>query len=350
MGPVLGIESSCDETAAAVLDASGRVLAEQVASQEAHAPYGGVVPEIAARAHLAVLPRLVSRVISRSGVGFSNLAGVAASGGPGLIGGLIVGSQFAKGIAIARRLPYIAVNHLEAHALTARLPGLVPDGAAFPYLLLLVSGGHCQCVAVEGVGRHIRLGTTLDDAAGEAFDKVAKLLGLGWPGGPALERLAENGDSRRHDFPRPMLGRTGCDFSFSGLKTAVAHAVARHGEGALPVRLAADIAAGFQRAVAEVLADRARHAMAMMRARAPAARLLVVAGGVAANGAVRTALAEAAAACGFTLVAPPVRLCTDNAVMVAWAGIERLRLGLVDTLDFAPRPRWPLDAPDMHGG
>ena len=334
-----------------MLDASGRVLAEQVASQEAaHAPYGGVVPEIAARAHLAVLPRMVAAVMARSGVGFSELGGVAASGGPGLIGGLIVGSQFAKGIAIAHRLPYIAVNHLEAHALTARLPGLVPDGAAFPYLLLLVSGGHCQCVAVEGVGRHIRLGTTLDDAAGEAFDKVAKLLGLGWPGGPALERLAADGDARRWDFPRPMLGRPGCDFSFSGLKTAVAHAVARHGAGALPMRVAADIAAGFQRAVAEVLGDRARHAMAMMRERASAARLLVVAGGVAANGAVRTALSDAAVACGFTLVAPPVQLCTDNAVMVAWAGIERLRLGLVDGLDFAPRPRWPLDAPDMRGG
>ncbi len=349
MLPVLGIESSCDETAAAVLDGDGRVLAESVASQEQeHAPYGGVVPEIAARAHLALLPGLVRGVMARAGVGFDALGGVAASAGPGLIGGLIVGSQVAKGIALAHRLPYVAVNHLEAHALTARLPGLVEGGAPFPFLLLLVSGGHCQCVAVEGVGRYVRLGGTVDDAAGEAFDKVAKLLGLGWPGGPVLERLAARGDPARYDFPRPMLGRPGCDFSFSGLKTAVAQAVARLGEGALPSAVAADVAASFQRAVAEVLADRAAHAMAMVRARAPEARLLVVAGGVAANGAVRTALRAAADRAGFTLLAPPVRLCTDNAVMVAWAGIERLRLGLVDGLDFAPRPRWGLD--ELAGG
>jgi N6-L-threonylcarbamoyladenine synthase len=343
MGPVLGIETSCDETASAVLDAEGRVLAEAVLSQEReHAPYGGVVPEIAARAHLAYLPEQVDRVMARAGLGFADLGGVAASGGPGLIGGLIVGSQFAKGISIAHRLPYVAVNHLEAHALTARLPGLVPGGVEFPYLLLLVSGGHCQCVAVEGVGRHTRLGSTMDDAAGEAFDKVAKLLGLGWPGGPALEKLAAEGDATRYDFPRPLLGRAGCDFSFSGLKTAVALEVSRHGTGALPVGVAADIAASFQGAVAEVLADRATHAMAMMRDRAVQACILVVAGGVAANGAVRAALAKATAAGGFELVAPPVRLCTDNAVMVAWTGIERLRLGLADGLDFAPRPRWPL--------
>jgi N6-L-threonylcarbamoyladenine synthase len=345
MGPVLGIESSCDETAAAVLDESGHVLADSVLSQESeHAPYGGVVPEIAARAHLAILPEQVKRVMQRAGVGFAELGGVAASGGPGLIGGLIVGSQFAKGIAIAHRLPYVAVNHLEAHALTARLPGLVPGGAAFPYLLLLVSGGHCQCVAVEGVGRHVLLGGTMDDAAGEAFDKVAKLLGLGWPGGPALEALAAGGDPRGHAFPRPLLGRPGCDFSFSGLKTAVAQEVARHVPGALATQAAADIAASFQRAVAEVLADRASHAMAMMRARAPRVGLLVAAGGVAANGVVRAAQAAAAEAAGFALIAPPVRLCTDNAVMVAWTAIERLRLGLADDLDFAPRPRWPLDA------
>jgi len=348
MRPVLGIESSCDETAAAVLDDEGRVLAESVASQEAaHAPYGGVVPEIAARAHLALLPDLVRGVMARAGLEFDALGGVAASAGPGLIGGLIVGSQMAKGIALARRLPYVAVNHLEAHALTARLPGLVEGGAPFPYLLLLVSGGHCQCVAVEGVGRHVRLGGTVDDAAGEAFDKVAKLLGLGWPGGPALEKLAAGGDPARYDFPRPMLGRVGCDFSFSGLKTAVAQVVGRLGEGALPAAVAADVAASFQRAVAEVLADRAAHAMAMMRARAPEARLLVVAGGVAANGTIRAALREAAEQVGFTLVAPPVRLCTDNAVMVAWAGIEHLRLGLVDGLDFSPRPRWPLEGAEI---
>jgi N6-L-threonylcarbamoyladenine synthase len=343
MRPVLGIETSCDETATAVLDEHGRVLGEAVLSQEReHAPYGGVVPEIAARAHLAILPDQLRRVMAQAGLRFGDLGGVAATTGPGLIGGLIVGSQFAKGIAIAQNLPFVAVNHLEAHALTARLPGLVEGGVAFPYLLLLVSGGHCQCVAVEGVGRHTRLGATMDDAAGEAFDKVAKLLGLGWPGGPALERLAAGGDARRHAFPRPMLGRAGCDFSFSGLKTAVAHHVAKYGPGALAVGVAADIAASFQAAVAEVLADRASHAMAMMRVRAPDAQVLVVAGGVAANGAIRTALAKVAASHGFALVAPPVRLCTDNAVMIAWAGIERLRLGLADELDCAPRPRWPL--------
>ena len=349
--PMLGIESSCDETATAVLDGDGRVLAEAVHSQLAdHAPFGGVVPEIAARAHLAILPAQVRDVMARAGVGFADLGGVAASGGPGLIGGLIVGSQVAKGIALAHRLPYVAVNHLEAHALTARLPGLVEDGAPFPYLLLLVSGGHCQCVAVEGVGRYVRLGGTIDDAAGEAFDKVAKLLGLGWPGGPALERLAATGDSRRHDFPRPLLRREGCDFSFSGLKTAVARVVATYPAGALPAQVAADIAASFQRAVAEVLADRAGHAMAMMRVRYQQARLLIVAGGVAANGAVRGALTREADTRGFLMVAPPVRLCTDNAVMVAWAGLERLRLGWTDGLDFAPRPRWPLDAKGMRRG
>lgn len=350
-GPILGIESSCDETAAAVLDADGQVLAEAVLSQQRdHAPFGGVVPEIAARSHLAHLPALVRDTMARAGVEFGALAAVAATAGPGLIGGLIVGSQFAKGIAIARGLPYIAVNHLEAHALTARLPSLTgsPDagdlgeaGAAFPYLLLLVSGGHCQCVAVEGVGQYRRLGTTVDDAVGEAFDKVGKLLGLGWPGGPALERLAASGDASRYAFPRPMLARPGCDFSFSGLKTAVAQTVARLPSGALPVQVAADLAAGFQAAVADVLADRAAHAMQMMQ---DGASLVVVSGGVAANQSVRTALARAAAGHGFRLLAPPIRLCTDNAVMVAWAGLERLRLGLVDGIDFAPRPRWPLEA------
>ena len=340
-GPVLGLESSCDETAAAVLAPDGRVLAESVLSQEQdHGPYGGVVPEIAARAHLAHLPALIERVMARAGIGWDALAGVGASAGPGLIGGLIVGSQVAKGIALARGIPYVAVNHLEAHALTPRLPGLVEGGAPFPYLLLLVSGGHCQCVAVEGVGRHRRLGGTVDDAAGEAFDKVAKLLGLGWPGGPALERLAAEGNPAAHDFPRPMKGRAGCDFSFSGLKTAVAQTVARLPAGALPRAVAADIAASFQAAVAEVLADRATHAMAMMGG---AGRLLVVSGGVAANTAVRSALSSACERTGFRLVAPPVRLCTDNAVMVAWATIERLRLGLADALDFAPRPRWGLE-------
>jgi N6-L-threonylcarbamoyladenine synthase len=221
-GPVLGIESSCDDTAAAVLDPQGRILSEAVHSQTVHTPFGGVVPEIAARAHLAYLPQLACDVLRQAGVSVADLGGVAASSGPGLIGGLIVGSGFAKGLALAHRLPFVAVNHLEAHALTVRLPGLVAGGAPFPYLLLLLSGGHCQCVAVEGVGRYRRLGGTIDDAIGEAFDKVAKMLGLGWPGGPALERLAAQGDAAAVPLPRPLLGRPGCDFSFSGLKTAVA--------------------------------------------------------------------------------------------------------------------------------
>lgn len=344
MGPILGIESSCDETAAAVVDGDGRILAETVASQEQqHAPYGGVVPEIAARAHLALLPDLVRRVMVNAGLQFGDLGAVAATAGPGLIGGLIIGSQMAKGIALSRGLRFVAVNHLEAHALTARLPGLVEGGAPFPYLLVLISGGHCQCVAVYDVGRYVRLGGTVDDAAGEAFDKVAKLLGLDWPGGPALEKLASGGDPKRYQLPRPMLGRPGCDFSFSGLKTAVAQLVARHAAEALPERVAADIAASFQRAVAEVIADRAAHAIGMIRDRLPKTRLLVVAGGVAANAAIRAALLKVAAQRDFVVLAPPVRFCTDNAVMVAWAGIERLRSGLADGLAFAPRPRWPLE-------
>ncbi len=338
-GPVLGLESSCDETAAAVLAPDGTILAEGVLSQEAeHAAFGGVVPEIAARAHLAALPGLVERVLARAGIGFGELGAVAATSGPGLIGGLIVGAGFGKGVAIARGLPFVAVNHLEAHALTARLPGLLPQGTPdFPYLLLLVSGGHCQCVAVEGLGRYRRLGTTLDDAVGEAFDKAAKLMGLPWPGGPHLERLAATGDARAVALPRPLYGRPGCDFSFSGLKTAVARAVAQGARHA-------DVAAAFQASVAAVVADRARNALAMM----PGATAVVVAGGVAANQAVRAALAGVAQGAGVPMLAPPLRLCTDNAVMVAWAGIERLRAGLTDGLDHAPRPRWPLQ--DLAAG
>ncbi|CAH2600675.1 tRNA N6-adenosine threonylcarbamoyltransferase [Rhodovastum atsumiense] len=346
-GPVLGLESSCDETAAAVLAPDGQILAEAVLSQADHATYGGVVPEIAARAHLAHLPGLVGQVMRQAGLGFDGLAGIAASSGPGLIGGLIVGSGVGKGIALARGLPFVAVNHLEAHALTARLPGLVLGGAPFPYLLLLLSGGHCQCIAVEGVGRHVRLGSTIDDAVGEAFDKVAKMIGLGWPGGPAVERLAAQGDPTRFAFPRPLRGRPGCDFSFSGLKTAVAQVVAAYPPGPLPAQDAADIAAGFQAAVVDVMADRAARAIELFRARQPEGRLMVVGGGVAANTALRTALERVAAARGFGFAAPPLRLCGDNAVMVAWVGIERLRLGLTDALDHAPRPRWPLDAADM---
>jgi N6-L-threonylcarbamoyladenine synthase len=344
MKPVLGIETSCDETAAAVLDETGSILAEMVLTQRAeHLPYGGVVPEIAARAHLHYLPELIGEALKEAGLGFADLGAVAATAGPGLIGGLIVGTQLAKGIALARDLPFLAINHLEAHALTARLPGLVEGGAPFPYLLFLLSGGHSQCIAVHGVGRYRKLGGTIDDAAGEAFDKVAKQLGLGWPGGPALEKLATQGDPKAFAFPRPMLRREGCDLSFSGLKTAVVQSIARLPNGTPTSQQAADIAASFQQAVADVLADRAVHAMALMRADSPAADMLVVAGGVAANSRIRTSLDQAAQAHGFRMVAPPMRLCSDNAVMVAWAAIERLRLGLTDTMTFEARPRWPLE-------
>ena len=345
--PVLGIETSCDETASAVIDGEGMILSEAVLSQLAdHAPFGGVVREIAARTHLRYLPDQVRHTMAKAGVGFGDLGGVAATSGPGLIGGLIVGSQFAKGIAIAHGLPFVAVNHLEAHALTARLPGLVEGGAPFPYLLFLLSGGHSQCIAVTGIGQHVRLGGTVDDAAGEAFDKVAKLMKLDWPGGPALEIIAKDGDPASYQFPRPMIRRPGCDLSFSGLKTAVAQTVLRIGPD-LTQGQRADIAASFQRAVVDVLADRAIHAMEMMQVRFPQANLLVVAGGVAANQSVRAGLAEAARSRGFTLAAPPIRLCSDNAVMVAWAGVERLRLGWSDRLEVNARPRWPLDTLDF---
>ncbi|MCQ9155530.1 tRNA (adenosine(37)-N6)-threonylcarbamoyltransferase complex transferase subunit TsaD [Acidomonas methanolica] len=349
-GPLLAIESSCDDTACALLAPDGAVLAESVLTQTGHAALGGVVPEIAARAHLAALPGLIEATLAQAGVTLENVSTFAASTGPGLIGGLIVGSTLAKGLALARGKPFIAVNHIEAHALTPRLPRLAADNAlsgslAFPYLVLLVSGGHCQCVAVEGIGRYRRLGGTIDDAAGEAFDKVAKLLGLGWPGGPALERLAMEGDPRAYALPRPLMGRPGCDFSFSGLKTAVARLVAPYGNAALPRRAAADIAASFQLCVADLMADRARNALALL----PDATALVVAGGVAANATLRARLEAVAAEHALPFVAPPLRLCTDNAVMVGWAALETLRaraeagLGPPDDIAVAPRPRWPLD-------
>ena len=350
MKPVLGIETSCDETAAAVVDGEGHILAETVLSQlREHAPFGGVVPEIAARTHLRYLSEQVRRAMAEAKVEFGDLGGVAATSGPGLIGGLIVGCQFGKGVAIANRLPFVAVNHLEAHALTARLPGLAEGGAPFPYLLFLLSGGHSQCISVIGVGQHVRLGGTVDDAVGEAFDKVAKILGLDWPGGPALEKLAAEGDPVSHPFPRPMMRRPGCDLSFSGLKTAVAQTIRRIGPD-LGRGQRADIAASFQQAVVDVLADRAAHAMDMMRSRFPEANLMVVAGGVASNASVRAGLAEMAESRGFRLVAPPVRLCSDNAVMVAWAGVERLRRGWSDGLDANARPRWPLDTLEVIAG
>ena len=341
---VLGIETSCDETAAAVVERDaagrGRIVAELVLSQLAdHAAFGGVVPEIAARAHVEVLDEVVAAAMREAGCAFADLDAVAATAGPGLIGGLLVGLTTAKAIAFAANKPLVAVNHLEAHALTARLT----DGLPFPYLLLLVSGGHTQLLRANGVSAYVRYGTTIDDALGEAFDKAAKLLGLPYPGGPAVEQGARSGDPRRFELPRPMLGRPGADFSFSGLKTALRMA----GEAIAPLNdtTSADLCAGFQAAVVDVIADRVAAAMTRFRAEgAPAEPALVIAGGVAANLAIREALATAAAGAGFRLVAPPLRLCTDNAVMVAWAGAERLALGLVDQLDFAARPRWPLDA------
>jgi N6-L-threonylcarbamoyladenine synthase len=337
---VLGIETSCDETAAAVVDDGGNVLADVVLSQiDEHRPFGGIVPEIAARAHLDCLDDVIRRALAEAGLDFEALDGIAATAGPGLIGGLIVGVMAAKGIAAARDLPFIAVNHLEGHALTARLT----DRAAFPYLVLLVSGGHCQLLAVEAVGRYRRLGTTLDDAVGEAFDKVAKMLGLGYPGGPAVERMAGLAGPARFDLPRPMMGRTGCDFSFSGLKTAVRHAIEGLPAGPLADDDVAGLCASFQEAVGDVLADRCARAVAAFRAGWPGGDTLVVAGGVAANREVRRRLEELCRRLEMKFIAPPQRLCTDNAAMIAWVGLERLAKGDVDGLDFAPRPRWPLD-------
>lgn len=336
---VLGIETSCDETAAAVVDDGRRILANVVLSQlDEHRPYGGVVPEIAARSHLEHLDAIIARALREAGIGFAELDAVAATGGPGLIGGVFVGVMTAKAIAAARGLPFIAVNHLEGHALTARLT----DDVAFPYLLLLVSGGHCQLLAVEGTGRYRRYGGTVDDAVGEAFDKTAKLLNLGYPGGPAVERAAATGDSARFALPRPMMGRPDCDFSFSGLKTAVRNA--RSKIAPFRTRDAADLAASFQAAVADVLADRCAHALRRFKAAYGRDGPLVVAGGVAANAALRERLCALAQEARADFYVPPFDLCTDNAAMIAWAGVERLRLGLVDSLAFAPRPRWPLDS------
>ena len=336
---VLGLETSCDETAAAIVDDQRQVLADCVLSQtEEHKPFGGVVPEIAARSHLDHLDRLVTEAFAKTALGWSDIDAIAATCGPGLIGGVMVGATMGKALALAAGKPFLAINHLEGHALTPRLTHDVP----FPYLLLLASGGHAQILAVLGVGQYRRLGTTIDDAMGEAFDKVAKMAGLGHPGGPQVERAARLGDPARFQFPRPLKGRPGCDFSFSGLKNAVRLAV-----DALPKPLSetdvADLCAGFQLAVVQSVAERSRNAIAMFRRHWPQGQHLVVAGGVAANNALRGMLQDVAGRHDLVFVAPPLALCTDNGAMIAWAGIERLRLGLVDGLDFAPRPRWPLD-------
>ena len=335
---VLGIETTCDETAAAVIarapDGDGRILSNIVRSQvEEHARFGGVVPEIAARAHVDLLDGIIDHAMREAGVGFDQLSGVAAAAGPGLIGGVIVGLTTAKAIAMVHDTPLVAVNHLEAHALTPRLT----DHLDFPYCLFLASGGHTQIVAVVGVGRYVRLGTTVDDAIGEAFDKVAKMLGLPYPGGPQVERAAAAGDAARFSFPRPMQGRNDANFSLSGLKTAVRNEASRIAP--LEPQDISDLCASFQAAVLESTADRLSVGLKLFREQFGAPQALVAAGGVAANQAIRGALQDVAEAAETRLIMPPPALCTDNGAMIAWAGAERLALGLTDTMEAQPRAR-----------
>jgi N6-L-threonylcarbamoyladenine synthase len=328
---ILGLESSCDETAAALVTADGKVLAHRLATQEeAHRPYGGVVPEIAARAHVEALMPLVEGALADAKLTLSQVDVIAATAGPGLIGGVMVGLVTGKALAHAAGKPLVAVNHLEGHALS---PRLADPTLQFPYMLLLVSGGHCQLLHVRGPGDYVRLATTIDDAAGEAFDKTAKLLGLGYPGGPAVEKAAAKGDPKAVRLPRPLVGTAEPHFSFAGLKSAVMRAV-QSGQHSVE-----DIAASFQQAVIDCLIDRTRRQLADARG----ISALVVAGGVAANTAIRTALEKLAADHGVPFVAPPLWLCTDNAAMIAWAGAERYAAGMIDDLTFPARPRWPLD-------
>jgi N6-L-threonylcarbamoyladenine synthase len=341
---VLGIETSCDETSIAVVDDDRQILSNVVLSQVAeHSPYGGVVPEIAARAHLKYIPRILDQALDEAKITLKDIDAIAVTAGPGLIGGLMVGVMFAKAMAAALDKPIIAVNHLEGHALTARLS----DGIAFPYLLLLVSGGHCQFVICEGLGQYRRIGTTIDDAAGEAFDKVAKMLGLGMPGGPLVEKMALDGDTNRFKLPVSLKGRAGCDFSFSGLKTAVKREIDAIGN--LSERDKSDICASFQHTAGEIFLDRLRNAFGMVAdSRLPVSsnlkenHQLVLAGGVAANQYLRGIISELCADNGYRLIAPPIRLCTDNAAMIAWAGMENFLAGNVSDLSFAPKARWPL--------
>lgn len=335
---VLGLETSCDETAASVVrltEGRAEVLSSVVHSQiDDHAAYGGVVPEIAARSHVEMLAEVTRRAMAEADMAYDGLDGIAATAGPGLVGGVMVGLSFGKAAALARGLPLVAVNHLEGHAVSARLGAEV----AYPFLLLLVSGGHCQLLEVRGVGDMSRIGATIDDAAGEAFDKIAKALGLGYPGGPALERLATQGDGSKIDLPRALLGRKDCDFSFSGLKTAAF----RIAQTCQTEQDKADLADAVQNAIARQLSDRSERALAAY-AETHEHRLFVVAGGVAANKTIRATLQATAAKHGFDFLAPPMAYCTDNAAMIALAGAERLALGLTSDIDVVARPRWPLD-------
>ena len=349
---LLGIETSCDDTAAAIVRSDRSILAANVGDQTAlHAAFGGVVPEIAARAHTEKLDHAVEASLAAAGLELDELDGIAVTAGPGLIGGVLSGVMLAKGLAAGSGLPLIAVNHLAGHALTPRLT----DDVAFPYLMLLVSGGHCQFLIVSSPSKFHRLGGTIDDAPGEAFDKTARLLGLPQPGGPSVETAAETGDPTRFAFPRPLLNREGCDMSFSGLKTAVLRERDRivSDKGGLSVQDQSDLAGSFQAAVAEVLAEKSRRALAAYLDGGPATPVFAVAGGVAANRSIRAALEEVSAERGVAFVAPPLRLCTDNAAMIAWAGIEALRNGYDPASPVVARPRWPLDdtqAPMLGSG
>ncbi len=350
---VLGIESSCDETAAALVNDKKEILSSVVLTQAEHQTFGGVVPEIAARAHLEYIDEIIEKTFRKANLNPADIDAVAAAAGPGLIGGVTVGVMAGKALSLALNKPFIAVNHLEGHALTARLNSDVN----YPYLLLLTSGGHCQILIVKGVGNFERLGTTIDDAAGEAFDKVAKMLGLGYPGGPMIEKTALSGNENRFVLPRPLHNSPDCNLSFSGLKTAVRKIIETYSpdntieHAILNEHDTADLCAGFQKAVTDCLLHKLKKAIAIFKQRCPDGKDIVVAGGVAANTYLREHLSELAAKEGLIFSAPPIKFCTDNGVMIAWAGVERALKGLYNDLDFKPRPRWPLDenAPKAAG-
>jgi N6-L-threonylcarbamoyladenine synthase len=350
---VLGIESSCDETAAAIVNDKREILGQALLSQQEHKAFGGVVPEIAARAHLEHIDEIIEHCVQTSGVRLKDLDAVAAASGPGLIGGVVVGVMAAKALALALDKPFVAVNHLEGHALCAR----ITDDVTYPYLLLLVSGGHCQILIVKNVGEYERLGTTIDDAAGEAFDKVAKMLGLGYPGGPMIEKRAAVGDETRFSLPRPLIGSDDCNLSFSGLKTAVRKLIESYApdgileHAQIPAQDLADICACFQYTATDCLTRKLKKAVKIFKQKYPSGKDLVVSGGVAANTYLRQKLKILAEDNGLEFAAPPIRFCTDNGVMIAWAGLERFRAGYTNELDFKPRPRWPLDenAPKAAG-